>query len=203
MEKYAAILRHILSSLYQNFGAALLVSALAMVSFLFFEREGFKNTIEMIKTRFCTDRRFRVIWLLVFYVAMMLFRTLFCRTIWLNPLSEVLGIWGLYDKEGKLYTENIENFLLFAPYTGLLFAAFPERMLKKNALLHTVWCGFLIGFLSSTAIELTQLFLKLGTFQVSDIFFNTVGGLFGGFVYWFVTRRKYEEASRNTDAENG
>ena len=43
-----------------------------------------------------------------------------------------------------------------------------------------------IAFLSSLTIELLQLFLRLGTFQISDLFFNTIGGLVGGIIYFLV-----------------
>lgn len=32
-------------------------------------------------------------------------------------------------------------------------------------------------------IEMLQLLLRLGTFQLSDIFYNTVGGVPGGLMY--------------------
>ena len=32
-------------------------------------------------------------------------------------------------------------------------------------------------------IEMLQLLLRLGTFQLSDIFYNTVGGVIGGVCY--------------------
>ena len=33
-------------------------------------------------------------------------------------------------------------------------------------------------------IEMLQLLLRLGTFQLSDIFYNTVGGVLGGLIYY-------------------
>ena len=36
----------------------------------------------------------------------------------------------------------------------------------------------------SISIEMLQLLLRLGTFQLSDIFYNTVGGVVGGLVYY-------------------
>lgn len=36
-----------------------------------------------------------------------------------------------------------------------------------------------------------QLFLRLGTWQLSDLFFNTLGGFIGGFIYWSVYRIKH------------
>ena len=40
-----------------------------------------------------------------------------------------------------------------------------------------------MAFIFSVSIELLQLFLRLGTFQLSDIFYNTVGGVIGGVCY--------------------
>lgn len=40
-----------------------------------------------------------------------------------------------------------------------------------------------ISFLSSLAIEMLQLFLRLGTWQLSDLCFNTLGGVIGGLIY--------------------
>ncbi len=47
-----------------------------------------------------------------------------------------------------------------------------------------------INFLFFLAIEFSQLFLRLGTFQLLDLFYNTLGGLLGGLVYWGYEKRK-------------
>lgn len=39
-------------------------------------------------------------------------------------------------------------------------------------------------FLCSFFIEFSQLILRLGTFQLSDLFYNTLGGFLGGLIYW-------------------
>ena len=39
-------------------------------------------------------------------------------------------------------------------------------------------------FLSSLTIEMLQPFLRLGTWQLSDLAFNTLGGVIGGLIYW-------------------
>ena len=41
-----------------------------------------------------------------------------------------------------------------------------------------------ITFLFSFAIEMLQLFLRLGTWQLSDLFYNTLGGAIGGLIYY-------------------
>ncbi|MFR2143976.1 MAG: VanZ family protein [Blautia sp.] len=38
------------------------------------------------------------------------------------------------------------------------------------------------------SIETLQLLLRLGTFQLSDIFYNTVGGVIGGLMYYGIRK---------------
>ena len=42
------------------------------------------------------------------------------------------------------------------------------------------------GFLFSISIEMLQLILRLGTFQLSDICYNTLGGMIGGVMFWII-----------------
>lgn len=42
---------------------------------------------------------------------------------------------------------------------------------------------FLIAAPLTCYFEMLQLLLRLGTFQLSDIFYNTVGGVLGGLLY--------------------
>ena len=46
-----------------------------------------------------------------------------------------------------------------------------------------LWQSGKIAFIFSVSIEMLQLLLRLGTFQRSDIFYNTVGGVLGGLMY--------------------
>ncbi|MFR8725087.1 MAG: VanZ family protein [Mediterraneibacter faecis] len=41
----------------------------------------------------------------------------------------------------------------------------------------------------SFTIEMLQLFLRLGTWQLSDIFYNTIGGGIGGLLYYVFHKR--------------
>ncbi|MFQ8851288.1 MAG: VanZ family protein [Lachnospiraceae bacterium] len=45
-------------------------------------------------------------------------------------------------------------------------------------------------FIFSVSIELLQLLLRLGTFQLSDIFYNTVDGVLGGLMYCAVMKTR-------------
>lgn len=98
------------------------------------------------------------------------------------------GDWWIwkYGEDGTRYltTECIENLMLFIPFTILLFWTAGKKILKKTTFLNIVWTGLKITFVFSLSIELLQLFLRLGTFQVSDLTYNTLGGGIGGAVYW-------------------
>ena len=131
---------------------------------------------------------FRKLFFLTFYTTMILFRTLLNRDKWMNPLSDVMANWWIwkYGEDGTRYltTECIENLMLFIPFTILLFWTAGKKILKKTTFLNIVWTGLKITFVFSLSIELLQLFLRLGTFQVSDLTYNTLGGGIGGAVYW-------------------
>ena len=45
-----------------------------------------------------------------------------------------------------------------------------------------LWYSIKAAFLFSLTIEFLQLFLRLGTFQLSDLCYNTLGGAMGGSV---------------------
>lgn len=109
-------------------------------------------------------------------------------------------------EDGELTTEPIENLMLMVPFTVLLLWAAKDKLLldkgtKENGqigesgstvkLTTVLWQSVKITFLFSVCIEFLQLFLRLGTFQLSDIVYNTLGGLIGGLVYWIMWRVKH------------
>ena len=67
---------------------------------------------------------FRKLFCLVFFTVMILFRTLLNRNMWMNPLSDVMGGWWIWEKQSDgtvtLTTECFENIALMLPFTFLL-----------------------------------------------------------------------------------
>ncbi|WP_334298503.1 MULTISPECIES: VanZ family protein [Blautia] len=53
-----------------------------------------------------------------------------------------------------------------------------------------LWYSGKIAFIFSVSIEMLQLLFRLGTFQLSDIFYNTVGGVLGGLVYYVTMKAR-------------
>lgn len=185
------ILTNVLTALYQPFGFSLIMAVLFLFFYMYAREEGVKTLMIRWIKEWKGNSRFRNLFLLSFYVALLLFRTLLNRDMWKNPVSDVIGIWGLHNENGELTTEVIENLLLFVPVTILLFWSFREKFLgKKVRFFQTVWQSVKITFLFSLGIEFSQLLFRLGTFQLSDLFYNTAGGLAGGLIYWAVYRIK-------------
>ena len=111
-------------------------------------------------------------------------RTLLNRNLWLNPLSDVMGGWGIWETvngEQKLTTECIENVIMMVPFSAVVMWTFGEKI--GNGWKKILWQSGKIAFIFSVSIEMLQLLLRLGTFQLSDIFYNTVGGVLGGVCY--------------------
>ena len=97
----------------------------------------------------------------------------------MNPLSNVMGGWGIWETvngEKQLTTECIENVILMMPFTVMVMWTFDVEN-------RVVWKSTKLGLIFSVSIEMLQLLLRLGTFQVSDIAYNTLGGMLGGVVY--------------------
>ena len=176
------IITNVLTALYQPFWFAVILSVLFM--FVYKAYSSIKQAAKDWISWFKSDSAFRRTFFLVFYTVMILFRTLLNRSMWANPVSNVIGVWGLYNAKGELTTECIENLALFIPFTILLLWVTKARILKRMTMGSVLWNSTKITFLFSFAIEMLQLFLRLGTWQLSDLFYNTLGGTIGGLIYY-------------------
>ena len=185
----AKILTNILTALYEPFGFSLLLSFLAMFFYLYAYEpaaagKGWKSAIVTWYQKFKESVFFRKLFFLAFVTSLVLFRTLLNRQLWMNPLSDVMGGWGIWETvngEQKLTTECIENVIMMVPFSAVAMWTFGKKMGNRLIFLYLVLLK--IAFIFSISIEMLQLLLRLGTFQLSDIFYNTVGGALGGLMY--------------------
>ena len=92
-----------------------------------------------------------------------------------------LGHLGDCECEQKLTTECIENVIMMVPFSAVVMWTFGKKI--GNSWKKILWYSGKIAFIFSISIEMLQLLLRLGTFQLSDIFYNTVGGMIGGLMY--------------------
>ena len=103
-----------------------------------------------------------------------------------------MGGWGLYDADGNLTTEPIENLMLFIPFAVLLLWAFRKELLgDKPGLKKTLWVATKTVGIFSFVIEFSQLLFHLGTFQISDLVYNTLGGTVGGLAYYIIYKFRH------------
>ena len=143
---------------------------------------------------FKNSKEFRRTFLLAFYTAMILLRTVLNREIWFDPLGKIFGGWRLYE-DGQFTTESIENVMLFVPFSVLLLWAFRKELLGEQEEIgfwKTVWQATKIVAVFSFVIEFSQLLFHLGTFQLSDLTYNTLGGAVDGAVYYVGERWNLE-----------
>ena len=191
---FSKILTNILTALYEPFGFSILLSFLAMFFYLYAYEpteagKGWKSAIVTWYKKFKESVFFRKLFVLAFVSSLILFRTLLNRNLWMNPLSNVMGGWGIWETvngERKLTTECIENVIMMVPFSLAVMWTFQGKM--GNGWKKILWQSGKIAFIFSVVIEMLQLLLRLGTFQLSDIFYNTVGGVIGGACYWGVMK---------------
>lgn len=193
------ILTDVLTALYQPFGFSLLLSFFVLFFYLYayHPAEGGKGWNEAVLTwlrTFKTSSLFRKLFLLSFITSLILFRTLLNRDMWLNPLSDVMGGWSIWETvngERHLSTDGIENIILMMPFTGMAMWTFDieKRVIAKSTKL---------AFLFSLCVETLQLLLRLGTFQIADIVYNTLGGMLGGVIYILIRKIREKLSTKET-----
>lgn len=143
------------------------------------------NTVEVlkkVKINFIKGKRYK--WRLLFfiYIYFILDKTLLDRTFGIeNNLKLILTIPNILEisnTEEKI--EAIENLIFFIPYTFfLLQSSLLQKIKRVNDIL-------VLSFFTSLTIEILQYVTTLGTFQLSDLLYNTLGGIVGYILYKFI-----------------
>ena len=124
IDLFGKILTNILTALYEPFGFSLLLSILSMFFYLYaYESigagKGWKIAMMIWYQKFKESVFFRKLFFLAFVTSLILFRILLNRQLWMNPLSDVMGGWGIWDTvngEQKLTTECIENVIMIVHF---------------------------------------------------------------------------------------
>lgn len=167
------IIRTVARSLPQGFTLAIMLTVLAHL--LKHGRiDGYINSLNEKKSRY-------FIYLLT-YCYMVIYRTLLCRKAIYKPLSRIWQDWGIIN-QGEIKIEPspfFGNTLMFTLLMILLMMNFTDRFKSKN---HIIIKCTGISFLLSFLIETTQLITCRGTFQISDLVYNTLGGFIGSVIY--------------------
>ena len=161
------IFTNILTALYEPFGFSLLLSFLAMFFYLYAYKpieagKGWKNAMVTWYREFKESIFFRKLFFLAFVTSLILFRTLLNRNLWMNPLSNIMGGWGIWEivnGEQQLTTECIENVIMMVPFSAVVMWTFHGK--AGNGWNNILWLSGKIAFGFSLMIEMLQLLYGL------------------------------------------
>lgn len=189
---YRSIEKSVCSTISASFPSASSVSFLSFISYMVIQLMFNLYKSRLKKASGISGMVSQGVWvsIFVFYTYMVLFRTWIARKRWEDPLDKIFGGWGLYTEKGNLTTEAIENVMLLFPFTFLLGILLRKRWKKYSSASALRYLAF-SGFFMSLVIEIVQLLLKRGTFQFSDLFYNTTGGILGGAFYLTIRRLRF------------
>ena len=174
-----SVVNDIFYSVYQYLGFGILFAVVSMLALPEIKKNGIKLSIFQILKKMRKSKGYRYQFLFFIYLFMILSRTLICRNIWKCPWENIIGEWWIYTSEGKINIEGFLNVILFLPLTYLGVHGFMLKKIGSYKNKEIILIIVKMSFLFSCIIESLQLFLRLGTFQLSDIFQNTLGGFMG------------------------
>jgi glycopeptide antibiotics resistance protein len=193
---FLGVMRDILIAVFRALPLALPLSMMTMFLFMYANEHGWSSwgfasqAVRTWKRAYAESSLFRREFLLVFYAMLALSRTVFLRETWPNPLSNVFGGWGFYDSNGYFTLEAIENFILFIPFTLLLSSVLHrvEQTERAHPDAWVLWRASRVSAAFSLFIECMQVVLRLGTFQIADLVYNTAGGVLGAVLFYLVVK---------------
>ena len=92
------------------------------------------------------------------------------------------------SNKGISQNPHKHNVIMMVPFSAAVLWSFGKKI--GNGWKKILWQSGRIAFIFSISIEILQLLLRLGTFQLSDIFYNIVGGMIGGLIYCAVMKAR-------------
>ena len=116
---------------------------------------------------------------LLVYIGVLLCAVLFTRGSMGKESLQTELFWGYKTNDPKiLYADNLYNILSYIPIGCLVGLIVPK---------HKLLTAMLLGLFLSETIECSQLIWHKGTFDVDDLFNNTVGAIMGALIVILTT----------------
>ena len=167
------IIRTVTRSLPQGFTLAVLISVVLEYT----KRKTLNGYIASLE-----NKKSRYLIYLLTYCYMVIYRTLLCRKAIYEPLSRIWQDWGIINQGGIKIEPSpfVGNITLFTILILLILLNFSHKF--KNGKDMLIKCTVL-SFVLSLSIEVMQIITYRGTFQISDLVYNTLGGFIGSVIY--------------------
>lgn len=106
----------------------------------------------------------------------------------MDPLSNIWGGWIIIENEYFFDFSVIWNILMFLPLYTFLYLFFKNVGIKDISKSKLFILSTVFSFLNSLLIEVLQIIFRVGTFQFSDLFYNTLGGALGIFLFIIIQK---------------
>lgn len=133
------------------------------------------------------EKKYLSIMALLLPFAVVLNATLFSRIGVYNITHPLAYLWAGWDLlKGDM--SQAWNTISFMPIGTTTYFYAKNVHGRKIHSITCIWLSTLIAFATSLFIETTQLVLKIGTFQISDLFYNTLGGLLGALIFVLIRK---------------
>lgn len=172
------IIHHISKVIVEYYVSTGIVFIFTAIIIYILEEIRFEKFIFEIKDKFFKDYSYK--WKILFftYSYFILDKTLISRNIGNTNSFEYAfkNGWLFLVRDTWNRVQAIENIIFFIPFSCFLLLGFYNLQEKKLGIFKDI---ILISFRFSLFIELLQLIFTLGTFQLSDIVYNTLGGVIG------------------------
>lgn len=166
----------ILNELYQHAGESIIMAILITVCMQDIEDYGIKKLFLKTANRISKDKNFRMKGYTALYASLLAFETILGRSRLDAPLINVIGNWSFRN------FDNAENILLFIPF-GILFSWHLKRDKTSMGYIKIAFSISLLTVIVSISIELMQFIFSFGTFQLTDIMMNWLGGTVGTIIF--------------------
>lgn len=178
------LIKDIISTTYNSAANGLIIAIFLTAVITYIKEHSLSKYINKLN-----HRQNRIVLYFIAYIYMIFYKTVFSRPNSYKPFSKVWGGWKIpiYEYTGISHESLIGNTLLFIIFSILLILSF-GHLFKNNKSILLYCTGF--SFILSIFIELCQIVLKRGTFQISDLVYNTLGGLIGAGIYILIQKKR-------------
>lgn len=103
----------------------------------------------------------------------------------IDGFSNIWGGWFIIENRFSYDYSSVGNIFLFIPVVFVILSILGKNIKSSRKLIAaTVVSSFGISLL----IEITQALFSLGTFQFSDLFYNTLGGFLGVLLFLIIRK---------------
>lgn len=166
--------------------SSIIIGVLIIYVIEYKKEKNFFKILKKLRIKYIKDKRGKWKFLFFVYISFILQKTILNRTFGANNNLELaLTIPNILEiSEDRNNIGAIENLIFFIPYTFFLLQSFSLRKLKSIKYI------LILNFITSLTIEILQYVTTLGTFQLSDLLYNTLGGVIGYIIYRIINIKK-------------